>query len=74
VLAMMYEMLLSFDALIEALQEQGLEETYNNLYNLFNDFKVVIIDWEKGVIGEFEHPCDFYDYLELLNEKLEKGV
>ena len=71
---MRYEMLLSFDALIEALQEQGLEETYNNLYNLFGDFIVVVIDWDNGVLGEFEHPCDFYEFLQVVYEKLNREV
>jgi hypothetical protein len=70
---MRYEELLSFEALIEVLREQGLEETYNNLYRLFvSGIKVIVIDWNKGVIGEFEHASDFYEYLELLNEKLNR--
>jgi hypothetical protein len=66
---MRYEMLLSFEALIEALQEQGLEETFNNLFNLFEHFRIVVIS-DSGIKGEFEHPSDFYDYLEVLYEKL----
>ncbi len=65
------ELLFSFEALIEALREQGLEETYENLYPVFEYYNVIVIDWDKGIMGEFEHPSDFYDYLEALENNLE---
>jgi len=66
---------ISFDLLLKALKEQGLDGVYEKLYNLFMEDGICIIDQCGMVVYAPMDLFDLWDYLEdLYLNKLNKEV
>ncbi len=61
--------LISFEALIEALREQGLDPVYSALERLFYEEPLIIINKEGEAVKAFFEPLEIWDYLEELQAK-----
>ena len=56
--------LISFDVLLQALKERGLDDTYLVLERLFFEESIVIVDKEGNVLKTFFDEEEIFEYLE----------
>lgn len=61
---------ISLEELIQALQEQGLDHTYQALERLFLEEPLIVIDKEGHVIRSFFDEEEMFEYLENLHNTM----